>query len=1049
MKCPLLSVAFLAAGLSFGSGSPAFAAAHSAAPATPAAAAAAAAAAAGGGSPAETVSIPGPLRSFLRMAAVSQEVPPDNVLPLLSRTVSLYGYQLGGETEFLHLLTRYVQFARELQTFADSQGAIHVEGCADAARLVQVLGYRFQRTCGQKDAWLITDNPDRAFLTIDSGFPLTALEEAMQNHAPFAYSFPATQVPVLFNEKAWTGLDPRDRQAGPNLIDELLHDQNLDRLYWAFSKDDGETRDTLLRAPGLRALLPIAPALDFYSSQITIHDGRILLPGGPDSDHDWQDLVGVTPNSGGEFTRRLLIKDRGWLAAYFDALSRVSSAQQVHLLHGPRLRRLYDVYRTAGAGNSATRGVFPRNADLLMLMSGLSWQPNGDMYIPGSLPAWREILTLPSSPKMVQQWVRTARTWDSSEQLLISLIACSAFDTDIGPSQIYLTLNAIDAARGSQPHLSDATVRLLAERYADFHSWYLIFSEFPQLDDGSITQFVKSAETVGSIGNSALRANAMGAFQANVGLWEILARQHQIPPEKMAASWMAVVQPFASAESSTQLFEAARGSLNALLTAAGGTSSMSQDQVINLLAGPSQTTDVGRRVRDNLSQRMHSVLDDQRLVSLDTLFGLYDGLDGMAHGTATADQLLPLAGNLRDFEMPRAIFTNSEKIAWAPGIYTSRHTELQVRTNLTKVLQSNPSAAQLEAARAELTPFLRDTLVGLNYAYYEPPGAQVLHHNPLFVRSHDFSGSSIVGYNQLWDPPTLIGIGVTAGGGAYLVGSLADLPYALASTEEDFIAPQHVQALIWRAVVPGILVGAVQPRWWSVTQQEMHATALYQRAGEELITAAAGNADLRAHVLEILTTAMAPQRLETVRAALLHANQLSDALGTITPAEKFILAAQFRIRYPAQAAASGPASTELDALVRLDPADASVERISQDFGSPHPTLEQTNACSILDMKPLPAFAGAPNRLIGESWESTNLYWARIADEMGYSPTMLNILVPELSRQMVARIFATDLEDWPALLRAMRQTGDAFRQGQIKIAAADALREPEHSAGSGQ
>ena len=56
--------------------------------------------------------------------------------------------------------------------------------------------------------------------------------------------------------------------------------------------------------------------------------------------------------------------------------------------------------------------------------------------------------------------------------------------------------------------------------------------------------------------------------------------------------------------------------------------------------------------------------------------------------------------------------------------------------------------AQLEAARGQLTPFLRDTLVGLNYAYYEPPGAEVLHNNPLFVRSHDFSSVSVRASNR-------------------------------------------------------------------------------------------------------------------------------------------------------------------------------------------------------------------------------------------------------------------------------------------------------------
>ena len=1048
MKVPLCSLAIVSAGSLCLNVSPAFAS-HNPADATTASSPPAASADGMPGAAVDTVTIPGPLRSFLRMAAVSQEVPPDNVLPLVSRTVSLYGYQLGGETEFLHLLTHYVEFARELQGLADNQGTIHVNDCRDADRLIRVLGYRFQQPCGQKDAYLITDNPDRAFLTIDSGFPLTGLEEAVESHAPFSYSFPATRVPVLFSEKNWTGLDSHRKGADTDLVDELLGDQNLDRLYWAFSKDDEDTRDALLRSPGLRALLPVAPALDFYSSQISVRAGKVQLPGGTGAEHDWQEMVGANPDNPGEFVHRLLSKDRGWLAAYYDALSRVSRDQQIHLMAGPRLKRLYQVYRTAGGATSATRGVFPRNADLLMLMNGLSWQPNGDPYIPGGLTVWRGILAQNTSPKLVQEWVRTAHTWDSSEQMLISLVACTAFDTDVGPSQIYVTLSAIDQARDPQTHMSEATVRMLAQHYAEYHSWYLIFSEFPELDDASVRQFLTSAEAVSSIGNSALRANAMGALQANIGIWQILARQRQIPPEKRNASWMAVVQPYASVSSSTQLFEASRSSLQASLVAAGGSPQMSQDQIIDLLAGPPQTTDVGRRVHDDLAQRMHSVLDDQRLVSLDTLFGLYDGLDAMAHGSAVREELLPLAGNLRDFEMPRPIFSNSEKVAWAPGIYTSRHTELQVRTNLTRVIQSASSPGQLEGARGELTPFLRDTLVGLNYAYYEPPGAQVLHHNPLFVRSHDFSGTSIMGYNNVWEPPSLIGIGVTAGGGAYLVGSLADLPYALASTEEDFIAPEHVQALIWRAVVPGILVSAVQPRWWSVSQPELHAAALYQRVGDELLTAATGSADLRAKLLGILSESMAPRRLDRASRDLSRVDQLGDVLSLVTPAEKFDLAAQFRSRYPAEAASWGSGGRELDALVREYPADTSFAHISHDFGVPHPTLQQTNACAILNMKPLPAFGGAPNRLIGESWESTNLYWARIADEMGYSPAMLNLLIPELSRQMVARIFATDLEDWPALLRAMRETGEQFRQGRIRIAAVDAIREPQHPTGSGQ
>jgi hypothetical protein len=148
------------------------------------------------------------------------------------------------------------------------------------------------------------------------------------------------------------------------------------------------------------------------------------------------------------------------------------------------------------------------------------------------------------------------------------------------------------------------------------------------------------------------------------------------------------------------------------------------------------------------------------------------------------------------------------------------------------------------------------------------------------------------------------------------------------------------------------------------------------------------------------------------------------------PADTFYLAAEFRRRYPAEAASSGPAGQQLDDLARQQPADVSMERLSKDFGVPHPTLARTYGREILNVKPFPFFGGYSSRLFGESWESTNLYWARLADELGYSPVMLNRLIPELTRHMTAKIFATDLEDWPAMVRAMRETGEELRQGKI-------------------
>ena len=77
--------------------------------------------------------------------------------------------------------------------------------------------------------------------------------------------------------------------------------------------------------------------------------------------------------------------------------------------------------------------------------------------------------------------------------------------------------------------------------------------------------------------------------------------------------------------------------------------------------------------------------------------------------------------------------------------------------------------------------------------------------------------------------------------------------------------------------------------------------------------------------------------------------------------------------------------------------------------------------------------------MAESWDSGNLYWGRLVDEMGYSPVMLNVLVPQLTRRMVEQTFASHLEDWSAVLRAMRETGEEFRQGKIASCRRAALR----------
>jgi len=980
-----------------------------------------------------TITIPGPLRSFLRMAGLSQNLSSGEVLPLFARNMLLHGYEVGRPTEYLILVRRYIQQADELTALANNNVSLHLEGCRDAERLLHVLGYRIQGDCGSRRMSLVTADADRAFLTTDSGFPLVDLEESLQQNRPFVLDYAGSKVPVMFAADDWTAVASVNGQKHKDLLEAFLYQQDLARLYWALSRIDPETRVILKKSLGLTKLFPLAPALDLYGSQVCIRSGAVIVPGGPAAEKQWQDLVGASPRQPSEFAFQLFKKDRGWLAAYFDAMARTSQEQQQHFAADQRFKRYYAAFRSPGVSGDATaRMAFRPAPELLVLVARLEWQSNGEPYVPGSAEIWSDIVGLDRNAKLYHYSGKRFRNWHTADQVVEAMFAFSREETEDAPVQVFLGLSELDYRRGPQRQLSDATVFLLAQKFPEFRDQYRLFTEFPELSDGSITNFVNTAEALNKISDISLRGNAMGIFQANVGIWQIFARQGQIERARLNPSFQAAIQPFGKIGNAVQLFTAARDSVQEVMAATGDTT-FSQEGLIDLIAGAYQSDADGKQMHTEMANRIRAVMADQRLVSLDTLFALDDGLKQANHQGADKDRLLALAAELREFEMPRPIFTAGERTRWAPGVYNNRHTELQMRTDLAKVLSSSASGAQREKARGQLATFLRDSLVGLNYAYYEPPGSQVLHNNALFVRSHDFSGETVLGVEHLWRGAELFGAGSPAGGGAHLVGSLADLPYVLAQAEQDFIAPDHVQALIWQQLVPEVLSNATVPRWWNVSRNEMHAVALYQRAGEELLVAAAKDQQLREKAIGILSDRMAPEQRAWVEQAL-QAGTASDAVQGVMPADTFYLTMEFRKRDPGQLEALSPAGAELQELSRKAPDDVNLQKLARDFGTIHPVFAHTYGREFVNVKPFPALGGMNSRLMGECWDSGNLYWARLADELGYPPVMLNRVVPELTRQMVQKIFASDLDDWPAVLRALHETGEQFREGKVAFRA---------------
>jgi hypothetical protein len=390
----------------------------------------------------------------------------------------------------LVLVNWYMDQARELEALAGRGGVIHVSNCDDAKPLLVILGYRLEQGCGP-DAALETADANRAFLTIDSGFPLADLEETLRTGKPFDIPFASTKVSVLYKSSDWV-LNKKNANRG--VVDSILRDPELARLYWALSRMDAETGQFLWQSLGAKKLILGAPVLDFYGSQISIRSGRVLVPGGPAAENAWRDLVGASPRSPADFVSRLMTKDGGWLASYFDTLSRVNQTQQAYFTAPRRLSRCYDALRGRDLTPIPTKHSFRPDPALFLLEARLQIGSDGQPHIPGSVDVWKDVLRRKSDSKLIREWGDKAGGWSNPEQVVEGMVGVSRYAMPDGPVYNFLALTEIDRGRAPGEQLDIPTARLLAEKFPLFGDQYQIFAEFHMLNSQSISRFLAVAE---------------------------------------------------------------------------------------------------------------------------------------------------------------------------------------------------------------------------------------------------------------------------------------------------------------------------------------------------------------------------------------------------------------------------------------------------------------------------------------------------------------------------------------------------------------------------
>lgn len=973
-----------------------------------------------------TVVIPGPLSSFARMAALAPDLEAEDLLPALARNIVTNGYEATGNeslqpTEYLRLLLRYVGQARELQSIAGGERKIVIPTCdsAETANLLKIIGYRMRGSCGA-DIVLETVNPTRAFITVDSGFPLTQLEQDLRANRRFELPYAPTVVPVLYDAKYWLSATGRNDKS--DFLDAFTSDSLLCRLYLGLSHVESPVAEALRRQANPLRLRLFANNLDFFGGMFAIRNGAAVTPGSPKL---WSSVVGASPNNPGAFFEKLISSDDGWLVSYFDAVSRVDNPRVVAYLTQPdHLKRFYDALRGKITTPGPARPVFRSSTEIMLLTTSLRVEGNGQAHVPGNLEVWRTLFIKHPHGKYDGKLTRSASSWRNGDDLVEALFALSRKTADNDPLKIFLAINDVERDR-AEPLSPELTARLIN----DFHNYgeqYRIFAEAPGLSEKSITNYLSLCAEISSNRDNSFRADAGGMLQAAVELWSILVRQGSIAPENVDSTFSKSTQAFAHVKGDMELFNAGRSAVTSLLSAAHTDNNSSyQAQIVELLVGKMKPAE---NEVPSTAESFLRMYDAQHLISLDALFTAADRAGKGSIDKKTAKAIDDQLSRMQETETLRSSVSREERSSLAQGYWSDRHIERERKFDLETLVKGTDK----KDVKGMLAPFLRDSLVGIVYCYYAPPGAEVLLTNPMFVRSHDFIGPESA--PALWRATEISGSGWPANNGGRLTGSLISLPYALAQAEQNFMSPRKEQALIWADLVPQVIMNVTVTRWRNVTSEQIRWVALHLQRGKDLLASAALDSSIEPRVTDSLERFMTPVEVERVRNHL-RAGEFAQALAQTPPSYLYALAADPKL---ANDAPDVP-SLQIAAMTERHDPNLEPAAIAASFGTPKPTLTHSYQPRLLYLRTFPALMGFSSRILAETWESNNLYYAALADQAGIPLEQLESSVREWNRAAIENIFATHLEDWPAIIRSLQTTSDGVLRRNTQRAAVEVSR----------
>jgi hypothetical protein len=353
-------------------------------------------------------------------------------------------------------------------------------------------------------------------------------------------------VPLPLDPSVWRDTILRRQVADNQLIAAILSDRSTALLYHGLAALDDET---------LAALGPDRETLDdlrlhagvfaTFGRSLRIHAGRIVVPGGPEAEPLWQELVGVEPARPAPFVRRLFAGDSGRLAFFFDALThldlphqRFATGRQLpEASRLERMRALLDVFdRTAPEWRPDDRPFMRPPFDPAITLSTIGLTPAGTLVAPFHRRLWTHIF----------------RGDEATDPPFVPVTAADlSDDDDPAPvdaawivSRVHRSPPAIGRRRLDTLLFAQRTLAGIADDDVGVASALRGFIAFPALglalerigvtSTAILTRAALRAQALGEIRDHEARRTATALFQATLGILDRIAQNSGMPDDELA-----------------------------------------------------------------------------------------------------------------------------------------------------------------------------------------------------------------------------------------------------------------------------------------------------------------------------------------------------------------------------------------------------------------------------------------------------------------------------------------------------------------------------------